>query len=85
MLRLQRKTATEIIPGLHYKEYSKSTNTLHSLGEKLSFSVSISGYTLNYFLPTNLIISELFGTGEEDAEEFDNTEDSDNGMFTLCI
>jgi hypothetical protein len=37
MLRLRSKRPTEELPYLHNPEYTLATNTLHSLGQELSF------------------------------------------------
>lgn len=40
MLRLQLEGSPQVIPSMHYPQYTEPTYSLYRLGEKLSFPVS---------------------------------------------
>jgi hypothetical protein len=75
MLRLQHQRGAEELPGLYNKEHSKPTDPLHSLGKELS--VHVRKLSARRIILT--FVSEIFGIGEDEAPEFDLTEDSENG------
>lgn len=80
MLRLQYEGSSKELSCLHDTKYTKPANTLHCVGEKLSFHVRI--FSLKLAIWRLMICREIFGTSEDDAPELDHSEDSENGK--LC-
>ena len=75
MLRLQHQRSAQDLPCLYDKKYTESTNTLHSMGQELSFHVSGTFSLKSTGLTSS---SEIFGTSEDEAPELDHSEDSEN-------
>lgn len=75
MLRLQHQRGAEELSRLYNKEHAKPTDPLHSLGKELL--VHVRNSRLEKALSD--FSSEIFGISEDEAPEFDLTEDSENG------
>ena len=80
MLRLQRKRGSQELSGLHHSKYTESTDTLHSVGEKLSIHVRKSCLA-RYRCRCNVAhcSREIFGTSEDESAQLDHSEDAENG------
>ena len=83
MLRLQYKGSTKKLSGLHDQEHPESTDTLHRLGEKLFVYVGRQILTIARVML--IFSSEMFGTSEDEAQQFDHSEDADNGKPQTSI
>ena len=75
MLRLQHQRSAQDLSCLYDKKYTESTDTLHSMGQELSFYVSRNSFLTWIGLTFS---SEIFGTSEDEAPELDHSEDSEN-------
>ena len=71
MLRLSAKRDAKRLSCLHNQEHTQHANTLHRLGEKLSFPVCVDLSSFRGFKKSHCI-SALFGVDDEqDALELD--------------
>lgn len=75
MLRLQHQRSAQDLPCLYDKKYTESTDTLHSMGQELSFHVSRTSVLIWIRLTLS---SEIFGTSEDEPPDLDHSEDSEN-------
>lgn len=77
MLRLQYERGAQELPSVHHQKYTKSADTLYCMGKELSVYVR---YTFKRYTKIELTPeSEMFGTSEDEAPQFDHSEDSENG------